>query len=221
MKSILTRINKTLLALALMVSVSFSAGAWNLQDLLGQAGAALSNNNSSDVLSTIDALFSNGNFEVNQLQGTWEVTGCAVAMKSENVLSQIGGKAATAAIQNKLNPYFKKYGLTGSKLTFDDKGNFVLKLKRMSINGSVEKVKAGEFKTTFKTFGNTTLAPMDTYFERGVTGQTLSIMFDSSRAMQFLQGFASYVKIGYASTISSMLSQYEDMYVGFQLNKVK
>lgn len=208
-------------AAALMIGLSCgSAWAWDLQDLLGKARESLGNVNTSDVAETVDGLFSNSDFDIRQLEGTWEVTGAAVNLGSDDLLSQIGGKTATTALEKKINPYYKRYGLTGSRITFDKEGNFTLTIKKLNISGTVTKTGKSEFQTTFRSFGSTSLSPMETFFERGLTGGSLSVMWDASRTISLMQGIASYVKIQSAQTIASLLSQYDNLYMGFRLKKV-
>lgn len=211
------------LSLILMAS-PLTAQAWSLKDMLSRAGETLKDsseeNKSSGLLGLVDALFSNSDFDVSRLEGTWEVTGSAAALKGENALANLGGKAGTAYIESQLDPYYKNYGLTGGTVTFDKEGNFTLKLKRTSIKGKVEKTGESTFKTTFLAFGKTKLAAMDTYFEKGVTGQTLNILYDSSKALTLLQGISSFVKMKSIQAVSALLSNYEDLYLGFKLKKV-
>ena len=214
-------ISKAILTLSLISLSCSGAYAWNLSDLLGKAQESMGNTSVDGVLGLVDGLFSNSDFDVAQLEGTWEVTGSAVGMNSDQALANIGGKAATLAIEKKLDPYFQSYGLTGSQITFDKEGNFTLKLKKMSISGTVTKTGKSDFQTQFNVFGSTKLSSMGTYFEKGVTGSTLSVMWDASKAITLMQGIASFVKVKSASTIASLLSQYDDLYVGFKLSKVK
>lgn len=216
-------------AVAALLAIPSEASAWDLRDLLGgksssQSSETQQQDNSSaaqGILGLIDGLLSNSDFDLKQLEGTWKVTGSAVAFKGEDALSQIGGKAATVAVEKKLDPYYKKYGLTGSEITFDKEGNFTLKIKKLTINGTVEKTGESSFQTTFKTFGSTTLAPMNTYFERGATGSTLSVMWDAKKAFSLIQGVAAFVKSPTSSALSSLLDKYENVYAGFRLNRVK
>lgn len=210
-----------ILILLMFAGTAGQARAWNLQDLLGKAKDSMNNTDASDVFNIVDALFSNSDFDVASLEGTWVVSGAAVGLNSESTLAQLGGKAATATLESKLDPYFKKYGLTGAPITFDKEGNFVLKLNRLEIKGTVTKTGKGEFATAFSAFGANKLTPMETWFEKGATGSTLSIMWDASRAMTLLQGISAYVKIKSAQTINSLLSQYKDMYLGFKLTRAQ
>lgn len=211
---------RILVALGALIFSCLPSKAWNLQDLLGKTQEALGNAGSG-VTNLIDGLFSNSDFDVAQLEGTWVVEGAAVDFGSDDALSQIGGKAAKLAIQNKIDPYYEKYGLTGSTITFDKEGNFTLEIKKMKISGTVTKTDKSKYVTTFTAFGKTKLADMATFFEKGATGQTLSIMWDAKKALNMLQGVASLLKMQSASALSSLLNQYEDMYIGFRLNKTQ
>lgn len=181
-------ISKAILTLSLILLSCGGARAWNLSDLLGKAQESMGNTNVDGVLGLVDGLFSNSDFDVVQLEGTWEVTGSAVGMNSDKALANLGGKAATLAIEKKLDPYFKNYGLTGLQITFDKEGNFTLKLKKMTISGTVTKTGKSDFQTQFNVFGSTKLSPMGTYFEKGVTGSTLSVMWMRAKQSPLCRG---------------------------------
>lgn len=210
---------RLLLATGAILLSALPSHAWNLKDLLGKAQETIGNN--SDVTNIIDGLLGTSDFDIASLEGTWEVTGSAIDFGSEDALSKIGGKAAKLAIEKKLDPYYKQYGLTGSSITFDAEGNFSLSIKRITITGYVTKGNDGKFITTFTALGKTRIADMATFFEKGATGQTLSIMWDARKALNVLQTVASLTKAKTASALSSLLNQYDDMYLGFRLNKVK
>lgn len=223
------------IAITLLVALSAmgaQASSWSLKNLLGGAEQAVETqqettqsqqDNSGGLLGGLlglaDNLFSNSDFDLSQLKGTWTVTGSAVAMKGEGALAGAAGKAAAVALQKKLDPYYKQYGLTGGTLTVEEDGTFTLQMKKLNLTGTIEKTGEGEYSTTFNGIGGTTFLPMDTYFQKGVTGQNLDVMFDASRMLSFMQSVSAVLPLKSLQTVSSLLSQYDNLYVGFKLKK--
>lgn len=218
------------ISLTLILSLLFccTASAWNLQDILGGIGSQNGSNQdqtgqtqATDILGgLLGDILSTSDFDIASLQGTWTVTGPAVTVNSDNALANLGGKAATAAIEAKLQPYYQRYGLTGSTITFDKEGKFTLKIKKLTVTGTVSKTQDG-FQTVFNGIGSISLPAMKTYLKKGtITGKNLSVMWDSSKAMNLLQSVASYMKSSQTiQTLAQLLDKYQGLYIGFALQK--
>jgi len=215
-------ISRGILVAILLAAPTLYASAWDLRELLGKVGqqSGSQQSESNKIAGIIDDLFASNNFDIAKLEGKWTVSGSAVTFDSDNVLSKLGGKAATTTVQSKLDPYFQKYGLTGSTITFDKAGAFSMTMKGLTINGTVSKIGDGKYQTTFTVMGKG-LSPMDTYFERGATGNTLDVMWDAKRAISLLQSISSVVKLQSLNTLSSLLSQYDGIYIGFKLTRTE
>ncbi len=92
-------------------------------------------------------------------------SGCSVS--GDNFLKQAGGKAAGAAIETKLKPYYQKYGLTGATLTIDNSGNFQLKIKKLTLKGTVTQgSEKGIFEFKFNAAGKISLGKVKTYVQK-------------------------------------------------------
>lgn len=190
-----------------------SASAWDLQSLLKQAGETLSDKNT--ITNVIEGVFSTSNIEVKDLAGTWSVTGSAVSAQTEDAFGKATAVAGAAVLEGKLDPYYKKYGLTGSVFTINADGTFTMKLKKLNISGTIEKDTDGNFLFHFNTFGVTSLGTVQTYVTKSLN--SMSLMFDSTRLMAIINGIASASKIQMAQTASSLLQSYDNIYVGFKL----
>mgnify|MGYP002511909860 FL=1 len=118
---------KFLSACIIASSTFVSASAFDIKDLLNQAGQALENGSVTDI---IEGVLSTSNLEVKDLAGVWTSTGSAVAFQSEDLLSQAGGVAMASTLESKINPYFTKYGIVGSVITIQTDGSFSMSLKK-------------------------------------------------------------------------------------------
>ena len=80
----------------------------DIKDILGGAGGALGN--------IVEGVFTKTDLTVEDIAGEWTSTGSAVSFQSDNLLKKAGGSAAAGAVENKLDDYYKKFGLAGAVL---------------------------------------------------------------------------------------------------------
>ena len=197
---------KLFLALAIaIVSFGFQANAFDLKGLLGNAGTAVGG--------LVDGLLTQSDITVEQMAGTWTATGSAVCFQSENLLKKAGGSAVASTIESKLNPYYKQYGLTGSVLTIDSNGKFTLKVKGISLSGTVKKRSDGNFDFTFQAMGTLKLGTVKAYVEKPLSG--LNVMFDASKLKTLLTAITGLTGNSLAKTAGSLLEGYDGLCVGF------
>lgn len=182
-----------------------TANAIDLKDILGKAG--------STVGGVVGGLLTDTDITVDQMVGTWTTTGSAVTFQSDNLLKKAGGSAASTTIENKLNTYYQKLGLIGATLTVSSDGSFTLKAKKVSLKGTVKKRSDGDFDFTFTPFGNMKLGTIKAYVEKPVSG--LKVMFDASKLISVVSTLAGVVNNSTLNSVSSLLSSYDGLCVGF------
>lgn len=209
------------LAALLLALIPASASAWDIKDLLSKGKDK--SETASKVGNLLEDVFTRSKLEVKDLAGEWKVEGSAVNFKSENVLKQIGGRTGASVIEKKLDPWYKKLGMTGGTLTIDKDGSFTLQLKRMKVTGKVEKAAdskdaaTGNFIFRFNKFGTSNMGECEAFVTKGMN--KMDVMFDASRLQDLMNGIASFSKLKLASAASSLLSSYDGICVGFALKK--
>ena len=207
-----------LAALFCLLLSTLPAQARDLKELLGKVGEAI--NNTENPLPSLgdmaQGLLNGSDINVKDLKGQWIVEGSAVSFRSDNVLQNVGGSAAASIIENKLDPYFKKYGLTGSTLSIDAEGKFSLKIKKLNLTGKISKQK-DNFIFTFDNAGILSSGTVNAFVSRRSNG--LSIMFDATKMQDIMSTISSYTNVSSAKAISSLLNQYDGICVGFALCK--
>lgn len=188
-----------------------SSQALDLKSILGNAAPAVGG--------LLDGLLTQSDITVAQMKGTWQATGSAVSFQSENFLQKAGGGAAASTVESKLNPYYEKLGLTGSTLVIDEDGNFQLKVKGITLKGTIEKNSDKTFNFNFTPFGKTTIGSVKTYVEKSTTG--LNVMFDAKKLKSLISTIAGLTGNSLASTAGKLLDSYDGMCVGFEYKAVK
>lgn len=207
MKSVRVFIIFTAIALA----CSNMTNAQSIKDILGKLGGG---DTKETVGNLLEGVFSSSNLSVQDLQGSWIADGPAVAFQGDNFLKKAGGSAASATIETKLKPYYQKYGLTGAAMTIDNAGNFELKIKKLTLKGTItEGTDKGVFDFNFKAAGKIKLGKVKTYVQK--TSRTMDVMFDASKLMAIIDAVAKYSNISAAKTLSGLLNSYDGICVGF------
>lgn len=200
------------IALSMMIAAALAvpagASAFDLKDILNKAG--------STVGGAVEGLLTQTNITVEQMEGTWTATGAAVSFQSDNALKKAGGGAISGTIEDKIDPYFKKFGLTGSTMTIDSEGAFQWKVKGVTIKGKITKRQDGNFDFSFTPMGNYKLGTIRAYVEKPISG--LKIMFDASKLKSLLSMVAGITNNSLVSSASSILDSYDGLCVGFSFN---
>lgn len=182
------------------------AGAIDLKDLLGKAGDA--------VTGLVEGVLTKTDITIADMEGTWTATGSAVTFKSDNALKNAGGAAMAGTIEGQLNPYYEKYGLTGSQLTVTADGNFTLSVKGIKLKGTVSKNSDGTFEFAFTPFGSFRMGSMTAYVQKPIG--SLEVMFDATKLKTLISAVARLSGNSLAGTVSDILDNYEGLCVGFK-----
>ncbi len=213
-----------LAAIVCIMSVNMTH-AQGLGDLLGgllggqQSGQTNGSNGLGGTLSNLlEGVFSSSNITVADMEGEWTADGPAVCFQSENFLKQAGGKAAAAAIEAKLAPYYDQYGLTGAKLTVNQDGTFTLVTGKITLKGNItaaEGKEKGVFMFNFSVLGRN-LMSLPTYVQK--TSTSMDVMFDATKFKKLVTAVAQFTGIKLAQTLGSLLDSYDGLCVGFHFS---
>lgn len=126
----------------------------------------------------------------------------------------------TTAAEAKLKPYYKKVGLLNTSCVFDSKGNFTLTVKKAPIKGKLTANSDGTFKmqllSTIAGLTNDEHS-MTVYVQK--VGNEMSISMDVKKLMTIVQAVAKKGDLKTINTVTSMLSNYDHICIGFRMKK--
>lgn len=219
------RIFTAILALAALCA---PVSAQSLSDIFSRLGGAADSTGTTGTTqgglagaigSVVGSLTSTNKFAAEDLVGTWSYSSPAVGFASDNALKKIGGAAASAALEQKLEPYYRKSGLTGVTLTVDEKLAFTMTVKKLSLKGTVSKDTDNNLVFSFNAFGKVKLGSVKAIATK--SGRTLTIVFDATKLMQVLNTVSSVAKLQSLSALNSLLQQYDGLYLGFKMTGKK
>lgn len=176
--------------------------------------------NPLDALSSIvSSATSTTNFQIADIVGTWQYQSPAVSFQSDQALSKIGGMAASTAIEDKLAPYYSNMGLTSLVVTINDDETFSMKIKSITLNGTLTKDSDnGALTFHFNAFGKISIGAVAAMAQKSATNN-LTLTFEASKLITIADKVASIAKIQSLSTVVSLLKGYDGIYVGARLKK--
>lgn len=214
----------TIIAVALSVSVANAQSG--VQSVLNQLlGSGATTNTVTSILeNVVGGAISKLDLSID---GTWKYTAPEVQFKSDNLLAQAGGAAATTKIETTLSKLYGKIGINESlSYTFNADSTFTQTIKIGSsvnnLKGTYSLDKTNKIITLkYDALGKVGLGKINAIYAN--TGTSLSLLFDASDMMSFLKKVISVVSSvsGKASlaTVSALLENYDGALIGYKMKK--
>jgi hypothetical protein len=198
------------IALGGILCTSNEASAQSIKDIF----------NSSTVKNAITSITGGKTLSVESLVGTWTYTAPAVALESDDVLSNVAGSVATTQMEKKLQTYCTKAGMIQgvSKFTFNKDSTFTSEMKGKTLKGLYSF--DAKNKTVSLSYGQIGRYKMNTLVANAVlTDNQLKLVFNSTKVLNFLSTVAKYSSNTTLQTISQLSKQYKGMKMGFEFKK--
>ena len=198
----------TLVACALLVTagvVATSCGAGTLLQTIG-SGGTLANAFTSVI--GLDKVSKRG------LVGTWKYDGPGCAFTSKNLLAKAGGEVAATKIEQELQPYYDKLGLSSSntRITFNEDQTFSAVIAGKSLSG-----KYTFDETNAKITMQTLLFSFNCYAKREYGG--ISLLFESKKLLTVLQAVALMSGNDTAQKVGELSKNYDGVRLGFDMKQ--
>lgn len=158
------------------------------------------------------------------IEGTWKYSSPEVQFKSENLLAQAGGAAATAKVENALKKLYDKIGFNSSlSYTFNADSTFTQTIK---LGKSVKTMKGTytldkENKIITLKYFSSGFGQLSAIYAN--TGTSLAILFDATKLLNFLK--KASVLLGSASSsgslaaVTAVINNYDGMLLGYKMTK--
>ena len=210
-----------MIKLAFVAMVAFIAPTTmnaQLNEILGKAKEAISGSSSTagTVTDVIGDLLGSSKITEKNLAGTWVYTQPCVAFESENVLSNIGGSVASSKVEEKLKKALEKAGIKSGKvtITFNTDKTFAMKVSKKSLSGTYE-IDGSNVILNF------TSPARSIKTNAKISLGTFQLAMNADKMLEIVNTIATKAS-AYSSqmaTISSVLSQYNGMYLGMKFNK--
>lgn len=147
--------------------------------------------------------------------GSWTYSAPAVKLNSDNALANIGSSAVTAPVADKMAKIFTKVGISEGfcSITFNQDGTFTMPIKGKTISGtytynnsdhSLTMVVGQSGKLTLKGYAY-------------INSTNLQLLFNANKLADLLISIGSNIRS--LSTITDIVAQYKNFYLGFEFTK--
>lgn len=206
---------KTFFKSIIIASALFLAGniasAQTLKDILGKAAK---NSTVSDIVEKVTGV----NLSKGDIKGTWNYTGSAVKLESEDILKTAAAGAAATQIEKKLDEYLAKAGLkTGTfSFTFNEDNTFATTVKGKSFNGTYSLSEDG--KTLNLKYGKTLNSTGITATAQ-INASTFELLFKADKLLDLIGKLTAATNNTTLKTIGTLAGQYDGMKIGLELQK--
>lgn len=187
----------------LSLSMSQTTQAQSLKDLL----------NKGNIEKAVNAL--TGNSTTIDMTGNWKYTGSAIELQSDNILSNLGGTAASSIAENKLNEQLSKIGITEGKLsfTFNADSTFVAQVSKKKLQGSYS------YDATTNKVNLKFAKVVGMNAKLNCTSSNMDLLFNADKLLKLLTYLSNKSSNSTLKTLGSLSENYNGMLIGFALKK--
>jgi hypothetical protein len=226
------------------LSLAILAGAFGLtgcgsssSSVLGSVGSSLvsgvlggSNSSSSSTTTTSSSsssssllgnllsgiLGSSSKLSQSDIVGTWSYTGSDCVFESENLLMKAGGEVAASKIESQMNSTLEKIGIKqgACSFTFNSDNTYSATIGGRSVSGNYT-LDTTNKKITMTYLGG--IGKMTPHITK--SGKKISLLIESDKLLKLAKGISSLSSNSTMKAASSLLSSYDGMLVGLQLQK--
>ena len=214
----------TVLALCLAVQVANAqSGVQSVLNQLLGSGAT-----TDAVTSIIENVVGNAVSKLDlSIEGTWTYSQPEVQFKSDNLLAQAGGAAATSKVESSLKKLYDKIGINKYfSYTFKEDNTFTHTLKIGStvktLSGTYTLDKENNIITLqYAALGKIGLGKINAIYAN--TGTSLALLFDASQLLAFtkkvLSAVSSVSGVTSVATVAALVENYDGMLLGYKMTK--
>lgn len=205
------QIFKTLLIGAVICFAGQTASAQTLKDILGKVK---NNSTVTDIVEKVTGI----NISKGDIKGTWNYTGSAVKLESEDLVKSAAAGVAATQVEKKMDEYLAKAGLKGGafSFTFNEDNTFTTTVKGKTFNGTYtfseeDAVINLKYGKSLKSTGVTATAQLN--------GTTLELLFKADKLLDLLGKLTSATSNSTLKTIGTLAGQYDGMKLGLEMQK--
>ena len=168
-----------------------------------------------DVFTVTDDDIRGETWRINSsIKGDWKYSAPSVGVSGKNLLAGIAKPIAKGKMKKKLKNLYKKIGLSKARpeFSFNPDGTCSMSLLGTRMKGTYNYNPSQE-KISFKWHG----VPLNAHLRRD--GKKLHLTFDADKMLSLLTLMGRFSDSSTIKAISTLLDNYEDVMVGFELKQ--
>ena len=200
---------RKLVLLFVAVIFVFTVKAQSLKDIL----------NSQTVKDVVTSVTGGKQLSKEALKGNWLYISPAVQLNGDNAIKNIAGTVATSELEKKLSEYCNKVGIVEGvfNYTFNSDNTFICQLKSSKLNGSYTINSDGKSIDMSYTIASKKIITLTANVV--ITNNNLTLLFNADKLLDFIEKISSISSNQSLQTISKLVSQYDGVMLGFELQK--
>lgn len=147
--------------------------------------------------------------------GTWQFTGSAIELTSDQLLNKASGDVAASLAEKKLDEQLGKFGITAGKLafTFQADSTFQAKINNRNVDGTYScHPETREVDLKFNKL-------LNMHAKITCTSTQMEMLFNSDKLLRLINFLSSKSQNTTLKSISSLADNYDGMMLGFSLKK--
>jgi len=196
------------LLLGLMLTVSTAVSAQDWKSVLG------------GVVNKVEKTVSKVNESVSMV-GTWKYTAPDCKFESDDLLSKAGGEVAAKKVEEQMSNYLSKLGFNENTVyVFNADSTYTSTVAGRTVNGTYSYNKDTKEVTLKTKIGLKMTAQISTSV---LNGGKMSLLFKADKLMSLAQAVTGAVagksSNATVSTLNTVLSQYNGLLLGFEMQK--
>lgn len=195
----------------LLACTGFQMEAQSLKDLL----------NKDNIKKVVETVVDKLDVIPENITGTWEYTGAAVKFTSDNTLMSAASELAAGQVEEKLDEYLQKIGLRQGAFsyTFNADSTFTTVFNKMKFPGAYSF--SPEADTIELDYGRSEKLKGFTIKTQVTVGlDSMELLFNADKIIEFIGKISSSSGDSKLKVLSSLISQYDGMKIGFELTRV-
>ena len=202
---------KSIIIIAALCFASNTASAQKLKDILGKVA---NNSTVTDIVEQVTGV----NLSKGDIKGTWNYTGSAVKLESEDLVKSAAAGVAATQIEKKLDEYLSKAGLKSGtfSFTFNEDNTFATTVKGKSFNGTYTLSEDG---TTLNLKYGKSLGSTGITATAQINASTFELLFKADKLLDLIGKLTANTNNTTLKTIGTLAGQYDGLKIGLELQK--
>ncbi|MFR9504403.1 MAG: DUF4923 family protein [Rikenellaceae bacterium] len=173
--------------------------------------------NGISVTDVIETVTGGQSLTVDNITGEWNYLQPAVQLDSDSLIGSAAGVALASQAESTLETYCTKVGIVAGKFTFtiNSDSTFSFELGSRTVSGTYTL----DSTTSIIKFSFTSINLVSISAYTSIVGDSLSLLFNADKLITLVNAIASSSSSTSLSAMSSLLTSYDGVLLGFEFSK--
>ena len=205
------RIITTMVIAIMTLALCSTSNAQSLKDLLNKV---TTDSKVTDIVESLTGMV----ITPKDITGTWNYTGAAVKLESEDIVKSAAASVAASQVEQKMDEYLQKVGVKSGMFgfTFNEDQSFCTTFKGKEFAGNYTLSEDG--KTLTLTYGKL-LNSHAINANVNIRTESIELLFKADKILELIGKLSASSNNATLKTISGLAGQYDGMKIGMEMSK--